>query len=75
MQCVNNTLELTAMVAVTQKISALGNWRGSCVNPSYSSLLCCVVRDTKGAGKLWGENLCSIGEDFKAQSTTLARLA
>lgn len=39
------------------------------------ALLCYVARDTKGAGELWGKNLSRIGEDIKAHSPMLVKLA
>ena len=45
------------------------------LTPPTQALLCCVSGDTKGARKLWGENLIRIGENFKAQSNMLLRMA
>lgn len=45
------------------------------LTPPTQALLYCVSRDTKGAGELWGENLSRIGENIKAQTNILVRLA
>lgn len=45
------------------------------LTPPTQALLCCVASDTKGARELWGENLSRIGEEIKAQSNMLVRLA